>query len=416
MNALPGPEAQLRALFQAAVDAASPAHVLPPYLASIPDPRPHGRLIVIGAGKAAAAMAAAVRGHFGPCEGALVTRHGHAAPFARTAPDVIEAGHPVPDDAGVAATQGILDMVTGLRPQDVVIALISGGASSLLCAPRAGISLAQKQQITADLLRKGAPIGDINLIRKQFSRVKGGQLAAACSPAQVIALIISDVAGDDLADIGSGPTVGDARGALAAAQRWGIELPQPSPVLHPQDARLARVQNHLVAAPKASLQAAADLGAQMGMEVTILGDDLVGEAQALARQHAALFLDAAAGLKAGDAPRLFLSGGEATVTLNSRSDGIGGPNAEYALALALALQGARHIYALAADTDGIDGAGSAAGAWIGPQSMTDHSIALQDLQNHNAHGYFARFGGAITCGPTHTNVNDFRAAILLPPN
>jgi hydroxypyruvate reductase len=301
-------------------------------------------------------------------------------------------------------------------PQDVVIALISVGASSLLCAPRACITLAQKQQITTDLLRKGAQIEDINLIRNQFSNVKGGQLAAACSPAQVFALIISDVAGDDLADIGSGPTVGDARDAAVAAQRWGIEIPQPSPVLHPQDTRLARVQNHLVAAPLASLKAAAVLGAQMGMGVTILGDDLVGEAQEMARSHAALFLDAAAGLKAGDAPRLIVSGGEATVTLNTRSGGIGGPNAEYALAMAVALQGAKQIYAMAADTDGIDGAGSAAGAWIGPRSVTDNSIALLDLQNHNAHGYFARFGGAITCGPTHTNVNDFRAAIILPPN
>ena len=412
-----GPAQSLGALWDAAVAAADPLRVLPPYLATIPDPRPKGRLLVVGAGKGAAAMAAAVRAHFGTCEGALITRYGHLGQHARTCPDVHEAAHPVPDSAGAAATARILGLVQGLGADDVVIALISGGASSLLCAPRAGTTLVQKAQISADLLRKGAPIGDINLIRKQFSAVKGGQLAAACAPAAVIGLIISDVAGDDLADIGSGPTVGDARDATAAAQRWGIDLPEgPSPVLHPNDARLARVQNHLVAAPMASLRASANLARSYGWQVEILGDDLVGEAQDLARTHAQLALDMAARMTPENAPHLMLSGGEVTVTLADAASGVGGPNAEYALALALALRGHPRIYALAADTDGIDGAGDAAGAWIGPHTAANRAHALRDLQNHNAHGYFARFGGALISGATQTNVNDFRALLILPPN
>lgn len=411
------PHQSLRALWDAAVAAADPLHALPPYLAAISDPRPKGRLVVVGAGKAAAAMAAAVRARFGACEGALITRYGHLGQHARTRPDVYEAAHPVPDSAGAAATARMLGLVQGLGADDVVLALISGGASSLLCAPRSGMTLAQKAQISADLLRKGAPIGDINLIRKQFSAVKGGQLAAACAPAMVIGLIISDVAGDDLADIGSGPTVGDARDARAAAQRWGIDLPEgKGPVLHPNDPRLARVQNHLVAAPMASLRASAKLAASYGWQVEILGDDLVGEAQDLARAHGQLALDIAARMTPANSPRLILSGGEVTVTMTDAASGIGGPNAEYALALALALQGHPRIYALAADTDGIDGAGDAAGAWIGPQTAANRAHALRDLQNHNAHGYFAKLGGAIVSGATQTNVNDFRALLILPPN
>lgn len=402
-------QARLRALFDAAVAAADPARALPPFLAQIADPRPKGRLVVLGAGKAAAPMAAAVRAQFGPCEGMVITRYGHQGAGVLAQPDVVQAGHPVPDAAGVAATQRLLAMARGLGPDDLALVLISGGASALMCAPRDGVTLADKAAVTQHLLARGAPIGDINLIRKQFSDVKGGRLAAACAPARVVGLIISDVAGDDLADIGSGPTVPEARDAQAVAARWGVTLP-PAPIPLPA---LTRVQNHLVAAPMASLRAAQTLAHSWGWQVQILGDDLVGEARDVAAAHAALAMGMAAQMRPSDAPRLILSGGEVTVTLGPNATGIGGPNAEYALAMAIALQGHGQIHALAADTDGIDGAGTAAGAVIGPD--TPHTMAAADLAAHNAHGFFARHGGAIVTGPTQTNVNDFRALLILPP-
>jgi glycerate 2-kinase len=291
--------------------------------------------------------------------------------------------------------------------------LISGGASALLCAPIAGYDLADKAAISAQLLASGAPIGDINLIRKQFSRVKGGGLARAIAPARLCGLIISDVAGDDLADIGSGPTVPDGRDAAPVAARWGITLP-PRRTQNGGDIDCTRVQNHLVAAPMASLRAAQRQAVDWGWQVEILGDDLEGEARALARAHADLALGLAAQMRPIDPPRLILSGGEATVTLNSAATGQGGPNAEYALALAIALQGHGQIHALAADTDGIDGAGPAAGAVIGPATPCGAG-AQADLARHNAHGFFAQSGGAVMTGPTQTNVNDFRALLILPP-
>lgn len=406
----------LRALLDCAIGAADPMRAMPPFLAAITDPRPKGRLVVVGAGKAAASMADAVRAHFGPCEGVLVTRYNHQGNGVQTAPDIVQASHPLPDQAGVAGTARLLQMVSHLGPDDLVLALISGGASALLVAPRADVTLADKVALTADLLRKGAPIGDINLIRKQFSNVKGGRLAAACAPARVTALIISDVTGDDLADIGSGPTVADGRDAKAVAARWGVVLPAGAPPLHPDEPCFARVQNHLIAAPMASLRAAQDLAISYGWSVQILGDDLGGEARDLARAHANLAVDLAAQMGPSDAPKLLLSGGEVTVTFGADRGGIGGPNAEYALALALALQSHPRIHALAADTDGIDGAGDAAGAQVGPDTLSGRqSAALRDLDTHNAHGFFAAAGGAIITGPTRTNVNDFRAILILPP-
>jgi hydroxypyruvate reductase len=403
---------RLHSLLMAAIDAANPTRVLPAFLRAIPDPRPNGRLIVVGAGKASAAMADAVRAHFGPCEGLMITRYGHQGSGVQDMPEVVQASHPLPDAAGAAATARMMGLLAGLSPHDIVLALISGGASALLTQPRAGVTLADKAQLSADLLGKGAPIGDINLIRKQFSDVKAGRLAALAAPARVIGLIISDVAGDDLADIGSGPTVADPRDAAAAAQRWGIDLPPARAPLAP----LTHVQNHLVAAPMASLRAAAAVAQSWGWRAHILGDDLDGEARDLAREHAKLALDIAAPMRPSDPARLILSGGEVTVTLGAAKGGIGGPNAEYALALSTYLNGHSQIYALAADTDGIDGAGDAAGAYIAPATLDNRAAqAAQDLAAHNAHGFFAAQGGAIITGPTQTNVNDFRAILILPP-
>ncbi len=405
-------KAQLQALLMAAIDAANPARVLPQYLRAIADPRPQGRLIVVGAGKASAAMAQAVRAQFGPCEGLVITRYGHQGQGAQDMPEIAQASHPLPDAAGVAATARMMGLLAGLSAQDTVLALISGGASALLTQPRAGVTLADKVKLSANLLARGAPIGDINLIRKQFSDVKAGRLAALAAPARVIGLIISDVAGDDLADIGSGPTVADPRDASAAAQRWGVTLPPARAPLAP----LRHVQNHLVAAPMASLRAAYAMAQGWGWQVQILGDDLGGEARDLARAHAVLALKLAAEMRPNDPARLILSGGEVTVTLGAAKGGIGGPNAEYALALACHLNGQAQIHALAADTDGIDGAGDAAGAYIAPQALSQRNAqAQQDLASHNAHGFFAAQGGAVITGPTQTNVNDFRAILILPP-
>lgn len=403
---------RLHSLLVTAIDAANPTRVLPAYLRTIPDPRPNGRLIVVGAGKASAAMADAVRAHFGPCEGLVITRYGHQGSGVQDMPEVVQASHPLPDQAGVAATARMMGLLAGLSPNDIVLALISGGASALLTQTRAGVTLADKARLSADLLRKGAPIGDINLIRKQFSDVKAGRLAAVAAPARVIGLVISDVAGDDLADIGSGPTVADTRDPSAAAQLWGIDLP---PARAPVPA-LAHVENHLVAAPMASLRAAGGLAQSWGWRAQILGDDLGGEARDLAREHAALALDSAAQMRPTDPARLILSGGEVTVTLGAAKGGLGGPNAEYALALATYLNGHSQIHALAADTDGIDGAGDAAGAYIAPNTLKNRNAeAAQDLAAHNAHGFFAVQGGAVVTGPTQTNVNDFRAILILPP-
>ncbi len=411
----------LRALFDRAVEVADPMRSLSRFL---PD-KPAGRVVVIGAGKASARMAEAVEAVWGPCEGLVITRYGYGRPCAGIR--IVEAAHPVPDAAGAAATAQMLDLLAGLGESDFVLALISGGASALLVAPVQGVTLAEKQAVNAALLASGAPISAMNVVRKHLSRVKGGQLAAAAHPARMLALMISDVPGDDPAFIGSGPTVGDATTPADAAEvlrRWSVPVPASVPgalarsgVITPGDARLSRVENVIYAAPAQSLAAAADMATAAGCEVRLLGDRLEGEAREVAAAQATMAQGIAAGLAPGDRPVLLLSGGELTVTRTG--DGIGGPNAEFCLALALALNGAAGIHAIACDTDGVDGAAEVAGAVIGPDTLTRAHAAGWDaaaaLHKNDAHSFFAAVGGQVVTGPTLTNVNDFRAVLILAP-
>lgn len=419
-NALLEPALFLRGLFDRAVEVADPMRSL----AGVLPPKPAGRVVVVGAGKASARMAEAVEAVWGPCEGLVITRYGYARPCRGI--EVVEAAHPVPDAAGAAATARMLELVEGLGEADFVLALISGGASALLVAPVEGVTLAEKQAVNAALLASGAPIDRMNTVRKHLSRVKGGQLAAAAWPARMLALMISDVPGDDPAFIGSGPTVGDASTvdeARAVLDRWGVVVPQSvtaalgrvSGVVPRGDARLGRVENVIYAAPAQSLAAAAEMAA--GVDVRLLGDALEGEAREVAAAQAVLAVEVAAGLRPGDAPVLLLSGGELTVT--RRGDGIGGPNAEFCLALAIALQGNPQVHAIACDTDGVDGAAEVAGAMVAPDTLARAVAAGVDaaaaLAANDAHSFFAAVGDQVITGPTLTNVNDFRALLILPP-
>lgn len=414
------PRPFLTSLFERAVEVADPMRSLSAFL----PPKPAGRVVVVGAGKASARMAEAVEAVWGPCEGLVITRYGYGR--ALRGIEVVEAAHPVPDAAGAEATARMLELLAGLGEGDFVLALISGGASALLCAPVQGVSLAEKQAVNAALLASGAPIGQMNILRKHLSRVKGGQLAAAAHPARMLALMISDVPGDDPALIGSGPTVADGstpQEAAAVLERWQVPVPasvtaalaRGSRVVPPDDPRLSRVTNVICAAPAQSLAAAAELARAAGCEVRMLGDALEGEARDLARAQAALALELQAGRVPGAAPLLLLSGGEVTVT--RRGSGIGGPNAEFCLALALALKGAPGIHAIACDTDGVDGAAEVAGAVIGPGTLQAAQRAGQDaagaLARNDAHRFFAAIGAQVVTGPTLTNVNDFRAVLIL---
>ncbi len=409
------PATFLRQLFDRAVEVADPMRSLAGFLPE----KPKGRILVIGAGKASARMAEAVEAVWGPCQGLVITRYGYARPCKGI--EIVEAAHPVPDKAGVDATKRMLKLLDGLTEDDTVLALISGGASALLCAPADGMSLAEKQQVNAALLASGAPIVAMNTVRKHLSRVKGGQLAAATYPARLLALMISDVPGDDPAFIGSGPTVGDAtspKDARAILDRWSIPVPPSalaalsrSKVVPPGDPRLSRTENVIYAAPAQSLAAAAELAAQLA-EIRTLGDRIEGEARAVARDQAAVAKDIAASLKPGDKPVLLLSGGELTVTRTG--EGVGGPNAEFCLALALALGGHPQIHAIACDTDGVDGAAEVAGALIGPDALKTPGAA-EALDRNDAHSWFAKAGSQVVTGPTLTNVNDFRAVLILPP-
>ncbi|MBF9049722.1 DUF4147 domain-containing protein [Roseobacter sp. HKCCD9010] len=416
------PETRLRTLFDRAVEVADPMRSLPDHL----PPKPDGRVLVVGAGKASARMAEAVESVWGPCDGLVITRYGYARPCQGI--EIVEAAHPVPDAAGQAATARMLALLDGLGPDDFVLALISGGASALLVQPAGEISLDEKQAINAALLASGAPIDQMNTVRKHLSRVKGGQLAAAAYPAKMLTLLISDVPGDDPAFIGSGPTVADSSTRQDAARilsAWRIDIPdsvgavlsEPTGVLPPGDPRLETVENRLYAAPSQSLAAAAELAEQGGITVEILSDALEGEARDVAAEHAALALTRQRAMAPGAAPHLILSGGELTVT--RRGAGVGGPNAEYALALALALKGAPGIHALACDTDGVDGAAEVAGAVIGPQTLVKAVAAGADaaeaLAQNDAHGFFAALGDQVITGPTLTNVNDFRAILIEGP-
>lgn len=413
------PDIFLRRLFDRAIEVADPMRSLKDFLPE----KPKGRVIVIGAGKASARMAEAVEAAWGACEGFIITRYGYARPCQGI--EIVEAAHPVPDEAGLKATARMLSLVVGAGEGDFVLALISGGASALLVQPVAGISLAEKQAVNQALLTSGAPIDRINTVRKHLSRVKGGQLAAAAWPAQLLALIISDVPGDDPAFIGSGPTVGDPstpQDALGVIDRWKVDVPQSvrealshgSGVVQPDDPRLTRTRNVIYAAPRQSLEAAAVLARDAGCDVRLLGDALEGEAREVAAAQAKEALALQRGMKPGDPPILLLSGGELTVT--RRGDGVGGPNAEFCLALALELDGAEGIHALACDTDGVDGAAEVAGAVIGPRILRKAEECGGDphlaLERNDAHSFFAALGAQVITGPTLTNVNDFRAILI----
>ncbi|SLN45450.1 glycerate kinase type-2 family protein [Pseudooctadecabacter jejudonensis] len=419
MAKLNDPNAFLRSLFDVAVAAADPMACVPAALGA----RPSGRVVVLGAGKASARMAEALEDAWGPQEGFVITRYGYARPCKGI--EIVEAAHPVPDQAGVEATARLLDIARGLGADDTCIMLISGGGSALLCAPADGLSLDDKQKLAADMLASGMPIGDINGIRKELSAVKGGRLAAAVHPAKLVCLMISDVPGDDPGDIASGPTVGHAGDADLAARtlaNWNVTPPPAieaflraggAPVAA-DDPRLAGVENHIIAAPAQSLAAAARMAEDHGVEVRLLGDDLEGEARDLAAAQAAQAI-AVAQERLPHAVVL-LSGGECTVT--RRGDGIGGPNAEFTLAAAVALRGHPNIYVLACDTDGVDGAAEVAGAVAGPDTLALAEAmgisAEAQLNENNAHGFFERIGAQVVPGPTLTNVNDFRAILVMP--
>ncbi|SMX47787.1 glycerate kinase type-2 family protein [Maliponia aquimaris] len=415
------PRAFLTDLFQRAVAAADPMRVVAAHLPQ----RPKGRLVVIGAGKASARMAEAVEAHFGPCKGLVITRYGYARPCKGI--EIVEAAHPVPDAAGLAATRRLLDLVAGLGPDDLVIALISGGGSALLCAPADGLTLDDKMAVNRALLASGAPIGQMNVVRKHLSRVKGGQLAAACHPARLLTLLISDVPGDDPGQIASGPTVGETgtpADARAILDRFGIDVPPavrvalagPSSVVAPDDQRLTGAETRIIAAPSQSLAVAAEVAAAAGCEVRMLGDALEGEARELGAAQARYALSLQAQVAASGRPLLLLSGGECTVT--RRGDGVGGPNAEFVLAAALTLDGSPGLHVLACDTDGVDGAAEVAGAFADPATLTEaRRLGLDpedSLARNDAHTFFANVEGQIVTGPTLTNVNDFRAILILP--
>lgn len=415
------PRGFLTQLFDCAVAVADPMRVVAAYL----PPLPKGRLVVIGAGKASARMAEAVEAHYGPCEGLVITRYGYGRPCQGI--EIVEAAHPVPDAAGEAATRRMLDLVSGLAPDDLVLALISGGGSALLCAPADGLTLQDKIAVNQALLASGAPIGEMNVVRKHLSRVKGGHLAAACYPAQLLTLLISDVPGDDSAAIASGPTVGEtttASDALAILNDRQVLVPpsvrraldRGSSVPSPDDPRLTCAITRIIAAPSQSLDAAARMAVAAGVEVRILGDALEGEARMLGAQHALMGLALRDDATRLGRPIILLSGGECTVT--RRGNGIGGPNAEYTLAAAIALNGQRGVHVLACDTDGVDGAAEVAGAYACPETVEkakERGINAEDaLANNDAHSFFGTIGDQIMTGPTLTNVNDFRAVLVLP--
>jgi len=418
------PLSLLRNMFDAAVGAALPGKCLPPHL----PPRPKGRAIVVGAGKAAGAMAKAVEDHWqGPLEGLVVTRYGHGMPCQRI--EVVEASHPVPDAAGQEAAKRILAMVKGLTADDLVLCLISGGGSALLALPADGISLADKQAINKALLKSGATISEMNCVRRHLSAIKGGKLAAAAAPARVVSLMISDVPGDDPCVIASGPTVADpttTAEALAILQKYAIAVPDNvrnylgsafAETLKPGDPRLAGVANVMIATPQMSLEAAAEVAHKAGITPLILANAIEGEARDVALVHAAIARQSYDFGQPAQPPCVLISGGETTVTV--RGTGRGGRNAEFLLALAVALEGHPGIYAFAGDTDGIDGTEDNAGALIGPDSLARAAAAgisaKAMLANNDGYGFFSALGDLVVTGPTLTNVNDFRAILITGP-
>jgi hydroxypyruvate reductase len=412
----------LRSMFDAAVAAALPARTVPTHL---PAPA-KGRTIVLGAGKASAAMAKTVEDHWpGPLEGLVVTRYGHAVPCSRI--EIVEAAHPIPDATGQAAAERILALARSAGPDDLVLCLISGGGSALLAHPADGLTLADKQAVNEALLASGADIGQVNMVRKHLSAIKGGRLAAAAHPAKVVSLLISDIPGDDPAAIASGPTVADAStfaDARAVLARYGIE-PPPAVQAHlaraaeetakPGDPRLAGVENIMIATPQRSLEAAAEVAREAGVTSLLLGDALEGEAREVGRVMAGIARSVVEHGHPLSRPCVLLSGGETTVTVRNKA-GRGGRNTEFLLGLAIQLHGTPGVSALAADTDGIDGSEADAGAIVTPDSLARaRALGLEPrelLAANDAWVFFDRLGDLVTTGPTLTNVNDFRAVLI----
>ncbi len=443
------PRAFLKSLFDAAVKRAQPSHVMADFMPE-PPTAPHSKTVVVGAGKAAGAMAQAfeqlwlARYPKAPMSGMVVTRYGHTPPQSlglQGRIKIIEAAHPVPDAAGLAAAEAILQSVQGLSADDLVVCLISGGGSSLLTLPCEGLRFSEKQAINQALLMSGANIGEMNCVRKHLSRIKGGRLAAACGAARLVTLAISDVPGDDPSVIASGPTVPDettCADALSILVRYGIDLPatihaalqagllETPKGLGLQGGKPASFDIRMIATPQQSLQAAAELARSMGVNAYILSDEIEGESREVAKVHAALALSTAAGKSAFQTPCVILSGGETTVTVRPRVEGQakgrGGRAGEFCLGLAQALQGvdaakATRVWALAADTDGIDGVEANAGAVVTPDTLERGTglglQALTYLQRNDSFSFFEALGDLVVTGPTHTNVNDFRAIYIV---
>lgn len=424
-NTQHGPQIELLLdLYRRALVAADPMKVVPPHL----PPPPRGRTVVVGAGKAAAAMAMAVEAHWdGPLSGVVLVPEGARLPTRRI--EVHEASHPVPDDRCVEGAQRLMSAVSGLSADDLVIALISGGGSSLCALPAQGLELAEKQRITRELLRRGASIAEFNVVRRHLSRIKGGRLAVQAFPARVVTLVISDIPGDDVALVASGPTLGDAStcaDALAILHRYGLDehggvrqalMEGRWESIKPDDGRLQANSCHLIATARHGLAAAAELARSRGHACHILSDAMEGEATELAKAHAAIALNAAHRGEPFAAPCVILSGGEATVTV--RGEGRGGRNTEFILALAMALEGApaaRRISALSAGTDGLDGRAQAAGAWMNHLTLRRAEEAGLNARAHldinDSAGLLGAVGSLIHTGPTHTNINDFRAVLV----
>lgn len=415
------PHQLLRRMFDAAIAAAQPEHCIPGFLPEVP----RGCTVVVGAGKASAAMARALETRWpGALDGLVVTRYGYAVPCQRI--EIVEAAHPVPDAAGVAAAQRILARVRGLSAHDLVICLISGGGSALLALPGEGLTLEDKQAVNRALLKSGATIREMNCVRRHLSAIKGGRLAAACHPAQVVSLLISDVPGDNPIDIASGPTVADpttCADARDVLRRHAITPPGPvsaflgqpaAETVKPGDARLERCSARLIATPQMALEAAAACARAAGATPVILGDSIEGEARDVARVMAGIARQVALRGQPVAPPCVLLSGGETTVTV--RGSGCGGRNVEFLLSLAIALDGLPGVHALAGDTDGVDGQEEVAGAIIAPDTLHrawKHGIRPHDaLADNDGHGFFAALGDAVVTGPTLTNVNDFRAVLV----
>jgi glycerate 2-kinase len=429
------PHAFLQFLFDAAVQRALPLGNMARFL---PAP-PRGRTLVLGAGKAGGAMAQAVEALWpadAPLSGLVVTRYHHTPPRPqglRQRVEVVEAAHPVPDAAGLQAAQRMLALTQGLTSDDLVLCLISGGGSALLTLPAEGLTLEEKQGINRRLLASGATIGEMNCVRKHLSRIKGGRLAAACAPAKVVTLTISDVPGDDPSVIASGPTVPDAStcaDAVAILQRYGIEVPGAVMSLleqgaletpKPGDPVFGGYEVHLIATPQQSLEAAAAAARAAGIEAHILSDEIEGESREVGKVHAALARAVALRGQPFRKPCVILSGGETTVTVKKQPEGAapgrGGRAGEFCLGLAQSLQGLPGVWALAADTDGIDGVEDNAGAVVGPETLSRARLlgmrVEQHLDRNDAYGFFRMLDDLVITGPTHTNVNDFRAILVL---